>query len=138
VFAPGLAFGLQPGKGFFTIDGCYPAAFQRVIAAGLLKYREDLENPPLLVVRDLERFEVHTNFTAAAKQVYRFSLDDLLKNQATTECKLPPVEVLRAVFSNPARLRPDRSAADVTEMAAREFATLAASMRAAWLEPHFD
>ena len=101
----------------------------------LLKYREDLENPPLLVVCDLERFEVHTNFTGTAKQVYRFSLDDLLKNQATADCKLPPLEVFRAVFSNPARLRPDRSAADVTEMAAREFATLADSLRARGVDP---
>ena len=29
----------------------------------LLQYREALENPPLLVVCDLDRFEVHTNFT---------------------------------------------------------------------------
>ena len=26
-------------------------------------YREDLQNPPLLVVCDMDRFEVHTNFT---------------------------------------------------------------------------
>ena len=83
------------------------------------EYREDLENPPLLVVCDLELFEIHTNFTGTAKQVYRFSLDDLLKNQATADCKLPPIEVLRAAFTDPARLRPDRSAADVTEMGAR-------------------
>jgi hypothetical protein len=30
----------------------------------LLDYREDLENPPLLVVCDMDRFEVHTNLTA--------------------------------------------------------------------------
>jgi hypothetical protein len=101
----------------------------------LLKYREDLENPPLLVVCDLELFEIHTNFTGTAKQVYRFSLDDLLKNQATADCKLPPLEVLRAVFTDPARLRPDRSAADVTEMAATEFATLAESLRARGVDP---
>ena len=99
------------------------------------EYREDLENPPLLVVCDLERFEVHTNFTGTAKQVYRFSLDDLLKNQATADCKLPPIDVLRAVFTDPARLRPDRSAADVTEMAAAEFATLADSLRARGVDP---
>lgn len=29
----------------------------------LLQYREALENPPLLVVCDLDQFEVHTNFT---------------------------------------------------------------------------
>jgi len=101
----------------------------------LLKYREDLENPPLLVVCDLELFEIHTNFTGTAKQVYRFSLDDLLKNQATADCKLPPIEVLRAVFADPARLRPDRSTADVTEMAAAEFATLADSLRARGVDP---
>ena len=99
------------------------------------EYREDLENPPLLVVCDLELFRIHTNFTGTAKQVYRFSLDDLLKNQATADCKLPPIEVLRGVFSDPARLRPDRSAADVTEMAAAEFATLAGSLRARGVDP---
>ena len=34
------------------------AAYQQ-----LLQYREGLENPPLLVVCDLDRFEVHTNYT---------------------------------------------------------------------------
>jgi hypothetical protein len=29
----------------------------------LLQYREDLQNPPLLIVCDLDRFEIHTNFT---------------------------------------------------------------------------
>ena len=67
---------------------------------------------------DLEGFEVHTKFTGTAKQVYRFSLDDRLENQAAADCNLLPLEVLRAVFTGPARLRPDRSAADVTEMAA--------------------
>lgn len=36
----------------------------------LLRYREALENPPLLVVCDLDRFEIHTNFTGTAKQVH--------------------------------------------------------------------
>jgi type II restriction/modification system DNA methylase subunit YeeA len=101
----------------------------------LLKYREDLENPPLLVVCDLELFEVHTNFNSTAKQVYRFSLDDLLKNQTTANCKLPPIEVLRAVFTNPTRLRPDRTTAEVTELAAAEFATLAESLRGRGVDP---
>ena len=43
----------------------------------LLQYREDLENPPLLVVCDLDRFEIHTNFTGTVKKVYAFSLSDL-------------------------------------------------------------
>jgi hypothetical protein len=64
----------------------------------LLKYREDLQNPPLLVVCDLVKFEVHTNFTGTVKQVYRFALDDLLKNEVTTDCSLPPLDILRAIF----------------------------------------
>ena len=87
------------------------------------------------MVCDLKLFEIHTNFTGTVKQVYRFSLDDLLKNQATADCKLPPIEVLRAVFTDPARLRPDRSTGDVTEMAAAEFATLADSLRARGVDP---
>jgi hypothetical protein len=35
----------------------------------LLKYREALDNPPLLVVCDLNRFEIHTNFTDTAKRL---------------------------------------------------------------------
>lgn len=38
----------------------------------LLMYREDLENPPLLVVCDMDRFEIHTNFTGTIKTVYAF------------------------------------------------------------------
>jgi MmeI, DNA-methyltransferase domain/MmeI, helicase spacer domain/MmeI, target recognition domain/MmeI, N-terminal domain len=101
----------------------------------LLKYREDLDNPPLLVVCDLVWFEVHTNFTGTAKRVYRFSLDDLLKNVATAACVLPPLDVLRALFTDPNRLRPDRTTEEVTEMAAAEFATLADSLRKTGNDP---
>jgi hypothetical protein len=54
------------------------AAYQQ-----LLKYREALNNPPLLVVCDLNRFEVHTNFTGYATKTYAFDLEGLQdpKNQ---------------------------------------------------------
>ena len=72
----------------------------------LLQYREDLENPPLLVVCDFDIFEVHTNYTNTMKQVYKFSLADLIPNQPTATCKLAPLEVLRALFTDPERLKP--------------------------------
>jgi len=100
------------------------AAYQQ-----LLQYREDLENPPLLVVCDLDRFEVHTNFTGTVKHVYAFDLNDLQRNVPTPLCALPPLEVLRATFANPERLRPTRTTAGVTEDAARAFAALADSLR---------
>lgn len=40
------------------------AAYQQ-----LLQYREALENPPILVVTDTERFEIHTNFTGTVTRV---------------------------------------------------------------------
>ncbi|MGH2352543.1 MAG: type IIL restriction-modification enzyme MmeI, partial [Chloroflexota bacterium] len=101
----------------------------------LLQYREDLDNPPLLVVCDLNRFQVHTNFTGTTKRVYAFDLDDLLNNQPTDTCPLPPLDVLRAVFFEPARLRPRQTSAQVTEAAAAEFAALATSLQQRGIDP---
>lgn len=42
---------------------------------------KDLESPPLLVVCDLDRFEVYTNFTGTVKRVYAFALADLAANR---------------------------------------------------------
>jgi len=81
----------------------------------LLQYREDLGNPPLLIVCDLNRFQVHTNFTGTIKRVYEFNLADLARPESTPTCPIPPLDVLRAVFEDPARLRPQQSAAQVTE-----------------------
>ena len=94
----------------------------------LLRYREDLDNPPLLVVCDQERFEVHTNFTATRPQVYSFTLDDLLSSAPTANCALPPLEVLRALFNNPDLLRPEAASTRVTEQVAADFAKLADSL----------
>ncbi len=88
-------------------------------------YREALGNPPLLVVSDFSHFEVHTNFHSTPKRVYAFSLDDLLRNQVTATCPLPPLTVLRALFGDTDLLRPDRTDAQVTQDAARQFARLA-------------
>lgn len=93
--------------------------------AQLNDYREELGNPPLLVVCDLERFQIHTNFTATAKRVYEFTLDDLNHNQATATCPLPPLEVLRALFGDYHVLRPERTDEQVTKEAARLFSRLA-------------
>jgi type II restriction/modification system DNA methylase subunit YeeA len=99
------------------------AAYQQ-----LLQYREDLENPPLLVVCDFENFEVHTNFNTR-KEIYSFNLADLLANVPTENCKLPPLDVLRAVFTDPARLKPGQTTEDVTKGAAEQFSVLAESLR---------
>ena len=101
----------------------------------LSEYREDLENPPLLVVCDHDRFEVHTNFERTRPQVYRFALDDLLSAEPTPNCAIPPLEVLRAVFTDPELLRPEAARARVTLHAASEFAKLAESLEQRGVDP---
>jgi len=91
-------------------------------------YREDLGNPPLLVVSDFERLEVHTNFTATRKRVYAFTLDDLNRNHVTASCPLPPLEVLRALFGDYNVLRPEYTDARVTQEVAKRFSRLAESL----------
>lgn len=88
-------------------------------------YRVDLGNPPLLVVCDFERIEVHTNFTSTRQRVYAFNLDDLNHNRVTATCPLPPLEVLRALFGDYNVLRPELTDARVTQEAAKLFSRLA-------------
>ncbi|HQU44756.1 MAG TPA: hypothetical protein PK867_18215, partial [Pirellulales bacterium] len=82
---------------------------------------EDLENPPLLVVCDLDRFEIHTNFTGTAKKVYAFDLDALAEPAH--------LDVLRKLFIEPDRLKPGETARGITEQAAERFGLLADGMR---------
>jgi len=87
----------------------------------LLLYREDLENPCLLVVCDMDRFEVHTNFPNTAKRVYAFDLAHLAEPAH--------LDVLRKLFTDPESLRPDVTPAKITEDAATRFADLADRLR---------
>src|SRR5260370_1499848 len=72
----------------------------------LLRYREDLENPPLLVVCDLDRFEVHTNFTNTATKVYDFDLARLAEPAS--------LDVLRKLFTAPDALKPGETTHAIT------------------------
>ncbi len=92
------------------------AAYQQ-----LLQYREALENPPLLVVCDLDRFEVHTNFTNTPKTVYTFSLAELGEPKN--------IDILRSLFLDPGRLKPAQTVQEITEELAGRFAVLADGMR---------
>jgi hypothetical protein len=87
----------------------------------LLLYREALENPPMLVVCDLDRFELHTNFTGTAKRVYAFDLDGLAQPDN--------LDKLRKLFVEPDALRPGQTAESVTRQAAERFGLLADGMR---------
>jgi type II restriction/modification system DNA methylase subunit YeeA len=108
-------------KGFFAWE--YKGKHKDLDAAygQLLKYREALLNPPLLVVSDMETIVIHTNYTNTVKREIRLSLDDL-----TTETGQA---TLRAVFTEPERLRAEETPEGVTRKAATDFARLAESLR---------
>ncbi len=87
----------------------------------LLKYREALENPPLLVVSDMEQIIIHTNFTNTIKRIERLDLDDLLDPER--------LALLQATFTAPDNLKISKTTAQVTAEAAAEFAKLADLLR---------
>ncbi len=87
----------------------------------LLQYREALQNPPLLVVSDIETIQIHTNFTNTIKRVYTLTLDDL-----GTAAGLQKIHDL---FHNPQAFQPSQTPQHVTEEAARHFAQLAERLR---------
>ncbi len=116
-------------RGYFAWE--YKGKRKNLAAAydQLLKYREALENPPCLVVCDLERFEVHTNFTGTKATVHAFDLKDLLADPKE------PLRVLNALMRDPTRLRPTVTRAQVTREAAAAFAELARSIQTRGHEP---
>ncbi len=92
----------------------------------LLLYRDALANPPLLVVCDLDRIIVHTNFTGTVSAIHEITLDRLGESRS--------LEILRAVFFEPEKLRPGKTSQAVTQDAAERFAGIAESMRAHGLD----
>ena len=87
----------------------------------LRQYALALDNPPLLIVSDMARFRIRTNWTNSVSEVHEFALDDLA-NAANRD-------KLRWAMSDPERLRPGETRQTVTERAAATFAALAQSLR---------
>jgi hypothetical protein len=96
----------------------------------LMGYKDDLGNPPLLVVSDLERIEIHTNFTGLSPIVKLVTLDDLAAVDPANALQL-----LRDTFTAPEELRPGIEPAQITEKAARHFAEIAQSLRSRGHDP---
>jgi hypothetical protein len=89
--------------------------------AQLQQYALALENPPLLIVCDLDRFVIRTNWTNTVSEKHAFSLDDL--RDANT------LQKLKWAMSDPERLRPGKTRQGLTEAVAAEFAALANVLR---------
>jgi hypothetical protein len=87
----------------------------------LKRYAGALENPPLLVVSDIERIVVHTNFNGYPSVRHEIPLDSLDEPNG--------LEYLRRVFFDPQVLKPGETIAQITTRAAADFASIAEMMR---------
>jgi hypothetical protein len=76
-----------------------------------------LESPPLLVVSDRQRIEMHTHFSGPPSERHVFALDDIHRPEVQQR--------LRALWTAPDSYKPQRNNRDITEEAARTFASTA-------------
>ena len=88
----------------------------------LLQYRDALENPPLLVVCDIDRIvDPHQLHQHGQARDLPSALDDLLADRPGHSCA--------PSSTTPSCFRPAQTPEEVTEDAAAEFARLAESLR---------
>jgi type II restriction/modification system DNA methylase subunit YeeA len=89
--------------------------------AQLKLYADAFENPPLLIVSDMQEIRVHTNFTNTVAQQHVIALADLRSVEHRA--------LLRNCFLHPERLLPTESRESVTARAAAKFANIAVLLR---------
>ena len=68
--------------------------------AQLQRYAIALENPPLLIVSDMQRFIIHTNWTNTVQEVFELDLEELLDERRR--------QLLKYAFSDPEQLKPKK------------------------------
>src|SRR5450756_2885909 len=85
-------------RGYFRWD--YKGKHKDLIAAyaQLKDYVDDLQNPPLLIVSDMDRIVIRTNFTNTVQEIHTISLDDVVLTEKR--------RLLKWAFSEPERFRP--------------------------------
>ncbi len=86
----------------------------------LLRYRESLLNPPLLVVCDFDRYIIRTNFNGTVQETFEFTNDQIDRPEN--------LRILHATFENPDYLKPQRTTNEVTRALAEKFALVARSL----------
>ncbi len=87
-------------------------------------YQGALDNPPLLIVSDMEKIEIHTAWTNMVQEKHVLSLEDLLDARRR--------DLLKYAFSETEvdRLKPNKKRADLTRQVAMDFVALAQNLRA--------
>ena len=108
-------------RGHFGWENKKPGRDLQAALKQLTDYALQLDNPPLLVVCDRERIVIHTAFTGYPDEPREIRIEQLAEPEAR--------QTLKWVFTDPAKLRPEKSTAAITAEAAGQFAQLAAAMR---------
>lgn len=108
-------------RGFFGWENKKPGRDLKAALKQLTDYALQLENPPLLVVCDREKIEIHTAFTGYPDEPREIKIEQLTEPETR--------QLLKWVFTDPEKLRPEKSTAAITAEAAGQFAQIAASLR---------
>jgi len=112
-------------KGHFAIEYKKARKYRLMHEAytQLLQYRENLYNPPLLIVTDIQQWEIHTNFTNTPTTVYAFKHEDLAKPYYQ--------QLLYRVFYDPSSFHPEQNKLQITEAVAAKFSDVVDNANAA-------
>jgi len=93
----------------------------------LARYALALENPPLHVACDTDRFRIVTAWTNTVPRSFELALDDLLVPNK--------LDILRSVFFQPEALKPGETREDLTKAAADKFSSVATKLQGAGNSP---
>jgi hypothetical protein len=87
----------------------------------LLRYRDALQNPPLLIVSDINQIIIRTNYTNLPTRTFIITLDDMLKPWKHRDSQ--------DRLYDPEQLKPAETVESVTREAATQFSRLAENLR---------
>jgi len=120
-WAPSLSN--QWKRGCFAWEYKSPGKDLNAALKQLQYYVRSLENPPLLIVSDMERIELHTNWTNTVQEVHTLSLPELADARRR--------QLLKKAFSETEveELKPGKTREALTKEVAQEFVTLAQNLR---------
>ena len=110
-------------RGHFAWENKAPGKPLEGALKQLMTYALALDNPPLLIVSDRLRIEIHTHFNGTPSERHVVTLAQLGDPAKR--------ELLRRCFSAPESFKPARTNRQITEEAANAFATTAARLREA-------
>lgn len=96
--------------------------------AQLQRYAIALENPPLLVVSDMETIVIHTNWTNTVQEIHTIAIEDLERPEV--------LQKLKWLFLDPEQFKPGVTREMITEKAASTFASIAQRLRNAGYDGH--